>query len=439
MPASTLTGDQVLLHACWHCLGRSPLHIKCDNDASITLPEATCICVTVHKDEFSGPEWQSITTNPVRAVAERLRSRGSTTVLESPWGRSFRKDNKPGVPGDCSSVQFHCRIQNSDLLQLLRVSGHSGVYITPKTWQGDIAKGYAIVWTTGDQEEAKRLSLQVADPLGIVRSKKRFGIRVAEANYEATWATVRPGDASAPPKVEVTGLYKLLSAPPQLRGSDIQDWAKQMGWIVRPLRCSSPGQWLLGSNGPPPPGLLSINQQVVLVQPVAPRSSDKPVVQAGRAPRASPAALPAPDSEDPLASNDPWRSYLSSVGRAPAPSAPPRAAEPPHQQRYDQQETRLQKLEAGLEEVRRGHTAMAQQLSSTQTIVEAQVEQVKGDLNNFARDFQQQLQSNAEAQRQAQAAHQCQMLAGFDEIKAMLAASRPPSVKRPASEDLDGL
>ena len=60
-------------------------------------------------------------------------------------------------------------------------------------------------------------------------------------------------------------------------------------------------------------------------------------------------------------------------------------------------------------------------------------------LSAFARDFQQQLQSNAEAQRQAQVAHQSQMLAGFDEIKAMLAASRPPSVKRPASEDLDGL
>ena len=163
-PASTLSGDQVLLHACWHNLGRSSLQIKCDNDASIALPEAACVCVTVHKDEFSSQEWQSLTTNPVRAVADRLRSRGSTVVLEFPWGRSFRKDNKPGAPSDCSSVQFHCRIQNSDLLQLLRASGHSGVYITPKTWQGEIAKGYAIVWTTGDQEEAKRLSLQVADP-----------------------------------------------------------------------------------------------------------------------------------------------------------------------------------------------------------------------------------------------------------------------------------
>ena len=383
VPASTLTGNQVLLHACWHSLGRSPLHIKCDNDASITLPEAACVSVTVHKDEFSSQEWQGLVTNPVRAVADRLRSRGSTVVLESPWGRSFRKDNKPGAASDCSSVQFHCRIQNSDLLQLLRVSGHSGVYITPKTWQGDIAKGYAIVWTTGDQEEAKRLSLQVADPLGIVRSKKRYGIRVAEANYEATWAVVRPGDASAPPKVDVTGLYKLLSAPPQLRSADIQDWAKQMGWTVRPLRCLSPGQWLLGSNGPPPTGLLSINQQAVLVQAVAPRSSDKPIVQAGRAPKASSAAAVVPDVEDPLALNDPWRSYLSSVGRAPAPSGQQRAPEAPHQQRYDQQETRLQKLEAGLDEVRRGHTAMAQQLSSTQTIVEAQVEQVKGDLSSL--------------------------------------------------------
>ena len=205
-----------------------------------------------------------------------------------------------------------------------------------------------------------------------------------------------------------------------------------MNWTVRPLRCLSPGQWLLGAQGPPPSGLLSINQQVVLIQTVEPRATQRPIVQAGKLSRALPSGSAAAETEDPLTANDPWRTYLSSVGRAPAAPTAARTLDPPNQQRYDLQEVRLQKLEAGLDEVRRGHTAMAQQLSSTQTAVQQQVEQVKGDLSSFARDFQQQLQANAEAQRQAQVSHQAQMQTGIDEIKAMLLAPRASQVKRPA-------
>ena len=298
VPAVTSSGHQVLLHACWHNLGKAQLHAKCDLDATVSLPEAACVCATVFKDEIAVTDWQNLTQNPVRMIADRLRSAGSTATLEAPWGRSFRKDGKACARADCESVQFHCRVQAGDLLQLLRCSGQSQVYLTPKTWQGEVAKGYAVVWAPGDKEEVARLSLQVPDPLGLVRAKRRFGVRVAEAALEAAWAIVRPHQ-DAPAKVEVNGLYKLLSAPPQVRGTDIQDWAKQMGWDVRPLRCMGPSQWLLGASGPPPAGLLSVNQQAVLVQAVAPRQSSKPVVRAGRAPRPVPAASGPAQDDDP--------------------------------------------------------------------------------------------------------------------------------------------
>ncbi|OLQ05799.1 Sodium/hydrogen exchanger 8 [Symbiodinium microadriaticum] len=428
-PAITATGHQVLLHTCWHNMGKSPLHARCENDASIILPDSTCVCATAFQDEFSAAEWQHLTANPVRAVSEKLRTSGSSVTLEAPWGRSFRKNGKASSSSDCESVQFHCRIQTSDLLQLLRFSGHAQVYLTPKTWQGEIAKGFAVVWAAGDREDVIRLSLQVPDPLGIVRSKRRFGIRVAEANFETAWNIVRPNQ-TAPPKVDVTGLFKLLSAPPQVRGSNIQEWAKQMSWDVRPLRCLGPGQWLLGASGPPPSGLLSMNKQAVLVQAVEPRQQSKPVVRAGKLPRAPPSATSAPsEGDDPLTNNDPWRNYLASTGRAISVPAPgPRQAEPPNQQRFDQQENRLQKLEAGLEELRRGHTAVTQQLATTQNVVERQVQ---GDLSAFARDFQHQIQANAEQQRQAHTAHQMQMQTGIDEIKAMLADNRSLAQKRP--------
>ncbi|CAE7263872.1 unnamed protein product, partial [Symbiodinium sp. CCMP2456] len=101
-------------------------------------------------------------------------------------------------------------------------------------------------------------------------------------------------------------------------------------------------------------------------------------------------------------------------------------------------ETRLQQLEAGLAEVRRGHQAVTQQLAHTQAAVEQQVDMVKGDLSTFAVEFRAQLQANAESQRVAQVAHQQQFQQGLDEIKALLASSprprAPPAAKRPADD-----
>ena len=443
VPAQTASGGPVLLHACWHNLGGSKLHVQCTNDATVTVPEDVCVCLTVFRDEVRGSSWEAFVANPVRAVADHLRSSGFKARLEAPFGRSFRADGKACPPLDCTSVQFHCRIPRAELFTLLRLSGHTQVYATPKTWQQEVLPGYSVVWAAGARDDVLNLSLKVPDQLGLVRSKNRLGIRVAEANFAAAWAIVRP-DQEAPPKVEVTGLFKLLSAPPQLRAGDIQTWAAHMKWQVRPLRCLGPGQWLLGAHGPPPSGLLSSNQQAVLVQPVAPRQDNKPILRAGRMPKSQPAEAERPPV-DPFEANDPWKSYLTQqAGRAvtPAPVASSaRAAVPPNQQRFDQQESRLQQLEAGLEEVRRGHRAMAQQVAHTQAAVEhqvLQVEQVKSDLGTFASDFKAQLQANADSQRVAQAAHEAQYQQGLNEIKALLAASQrrgPTPTKRPAEAE----
>ena len=443
VPAHTAAGEGVIVHACWHNLGASPLHVRCTNDASVALPEDVCVCLSVFQDETRVADWETFKANPVRAVADNLRNSGFKARLDAPYGRSFRAAGRPCSPEECTSVQFHCRIPSSELLPLLRLSGHAQIYVTPKSWKNEVLPGFAVIWMQGDKADVINMSLKVPDPLGLVRAKNRLGIRVSEANYKAAWAIVRP-DQEVPPKVEVNGLYKLLSAPPQLRAADIQTWASHMNWQVRPLRCLGPGQWLLGAHGPPPPGLLSMNKQAVLVQPVEARQAAKPILRAGRLPKQAPRAT-APTDEDPLVANDPWKQYLNHQSGQPASGAPAASAQaparspaPPNQQRFDQQESRLQQLEAGLAEVRRGHCAMSQQLAHTQVAVEAQVDQVKVDLASFAADFRTQMQANAAAQRASQSAHEQQFQRGLDEIKALLAGpgarGSTPS-KRPATTE----
>ena len=104
-PAITATGHQVLLHTCWHNMGKSPLHARCENDASIILPDSTCVCATAFQDEFSAAEWQHLTANPVRAVSEKLRTSGSSVTLEAPCkhgGEAFAKMVRRALPRTAS-------------------------------------------------------------------------------------------------------------------------------------------------------------------------------------------------------------------------------------------------------------------------------------------------------------------------------------------------
>ena len=415
VPAVTAQGDKVILQACWHSLGQRKLQVGCDHDAQVSPPEAVCACVSVFQDELDGKQaWQLFTTNPVRAVVERLRASDSSASLEAPWGRSYRLDSKPSSPAECNSIQFHCRVQRAELLALLRLSGHNHVYITPKTWTNEVLPGFSIIWLSGDREEAARSCLQIPDhQLGLIRSRQRYGVRVADASYQAAWAKLKPG-VDQPPKVEVNELYKLLSVPPELRGQDLQEWGKTVKWPLRPLRCLGPRQWLVGAQGPPPEGLHSINSHAVLIQPVAPRAGTKPILKAGRNPRPQ-VAQPGPASAvDPMQVNDPWSQYLSTNAAATPKPAPTRQPDAPTQQRFDLQENRLQKLEAGFAALQKGQTELHQH-------VDQQVVKVRADLNDFHKDFEQQLRANAEQQQQAQALQQSQLQAGIAEIKAMLA------------------
>ena len=73
---------------------------------------------------------------------------------------------------------------------------------------------------------------------------------------------------------------------------------------------------------------------------------------------------------------------------------------------------------------------MAQQLATTQAVVEQQVDQVKDDMNHFAKDFQQQLQANAEQLRSAQVPTRCRCRLALRTSKQCcypLAAPQPPS------------
>ena len=176
------------------------------------------------------------------------------------WGRQFRHSSSIAPAKAADSAHFKARVARNLLDDLLKQSGHNLVFLTPQTWKSEPHPDFSIVWMPGDFQDTSQAALRLPAQLGIAFVKNRYGIRVLRTTFDHSFAALRPG-VSPPIRLDISGTYKLASVPPGVRSADLVTWASKLGWDLKPLK----QLWLIGCATAPPSGLLSMNQQPVLV------------------------------------------------------------------------------------------------------------------------------------------------------------------------------
>ena len=423
VPAFNSVAEPVLLKACLRQLGERKLTCRCRNSAEVTTESAICCAFTAFQDDWTESEWKALTANPVRKVAETWKQVGILSPFTSPWGRSFRSasESPSGAPGD--TMQFHARVCENQLAGLLQKSGFNRIYVTPKSWTGEILPGYAVIWLQATREEISAIAMTLQEQAGLIRSRARLGVRVSEQAYVKAFQHLRPGE-TPPARMPIRNTYKLSGLLPGLRGEDLTTWGNAISWPLRPLRPVGPRQWIVGAAAEVPAGLLSFNEHPILVQKVVPKSNFQPVVCAGRVPETSgPSSAPA---EDPLIHNDPWKQFLQrSKSSAPATTAQPRQVAAPTEEKFKEHERRFEQLEATLQEVTQNQGQLKQDNQQLRKDVQVEVSTFRKEISAFSSEIERQMQANKDAMQQAQYLQQSHMSAGFAEIKALLQAQRP--------------
>ena len=148
-------------------------------------------------------------------------------------------------------VQFSAKVDRPKLLSLLQSSGHNGIYLTPRAWDGKVLDTWAVVWTTADKAETIRLALSLKQQAGLVRSKNRFGVRVASEHFEAAFRQLKPAqDVPEQEQVAVHHFFKISPLPPGADSGSIVLWGRGLGWKLKVLKALGPQQWLIGAATP---------------------------------------------------------------------------------------------------------------------------------------------------------------------------------------------
>ena len=380
--------------------------------------------VTLHKSDFEPDQWQAALSGTPGFVRNRLKQERLDSAIAAIWGKSLRNGRAVASPHQATTIQMHCTIEKSQVPAVLRISGFSHLYFTPKLPNGQLCPTYQLIWVGNDMVRAIAQSAQVTGCLGLVKGKNgSLALRFEKSAYAAAWKTLNPG-VDQPQSTETHKMFKLQGLPFGCSSAMLQEWTKTSGWSCIPFRALGPQSWLVKATQPPAAtDIMLFNGNPLLVTPLEPKTT--PVRQVVLGPKSK--QLPVPPGTDPLQQHDPWKRYPM-----PAPIAPmPRQQDGPTEAKFKAQDEVIAKLQSDISQVaatQQKHAAQVEQrFQEAEQREKIQAAQMQQSLTQMQEGWDQSLQK-------AMQHHSKSMDQQFRELKALFVQSKR---KNPEEEDAD--
>ena len=464
-----MNNEPLIVQGCLHQLGSKHAKVPSDEENIIPETETQVICFTAVKDEISRETWDAICQSPVKHMLRLLGDDVSDVAFVSPpWGRSFQKMSKKVTPDLATTVQFHCRVQRSDVRTLLRASGNGGIYTCPKTEDKQISSDYLVVWTKSSAVDLAVSLSQCENHFGLVRSLKNDntskGIRFARQDFPAAFAKLRPND-DIPSMVSHNHFFRVEPTPLGTTTEQIQAWIDAHGWKAKPVRSINASTWLCVAEKRFDDVFPQWNNKPVLVKWIQQKKDKQPVVLAGNLHK----ILQTPIAEvqtvgtnDTISlQSDPWGNWIKNhggTGLAQNPSGvrpnaglqhvalPPRKIEAPIEDKFQRQDEQMQHIrdvtEKEIQSLKESVQKLEKAVEDQRHVIDHNMESTAGELRAIKADTTQQFQAMADIFREslssAISAHDGAMSAQFSEIKAMISAG-PSSVSPPPKKHKNGV
>ena len=382
------------------------------------------VAMTMWKQDWEQKDWEAIvdqTTVFLRQIWKK--SSIDDSAILSVWGKSMRNNKNPTSALHATSVQVHCTVVKKLLAKVLAASGFNGVYTVPKDDKGRINQEYRVVWCDGDITHLKIMSSKVNKCQGLVKVKDTLGLRFHTSDFKDAWSILCPAKP-LPVDVSINHIFRIEPLPFGCTGEMLVQWLKVMGWMFRPIKASGPRSWIVGASEVPKEHFLVFNGQPVIAKLLPPKQqmSASPIL-AG--PQPSRTAMKPVDG---IFENDPWASY-SGTRTANMAANSNRDLAGPTEQKFQQQEQRMQKLEDVVQQLQNETKKGFEEVQKREQAFQSTL---KKDIMGLRKEIDQSVQGALTQQSQ-------KLDATLSEIKSLFAAG---TVKRgretTTDDDMDG-
>jgi hypothetical protein len=455
--------DPLIIQATLFNLGAKEASTPQTDFEPIPATDSHVVSITAFSDEIHPETWSMILQSPVKIIMKKLLpDQQDFSFLSSPWGRSYQRAGKKVDAKNATSIQFHARVAKTDLRTLLRASGTSGIYTTPKSEDRQILADYQVVWMQQtDVELAVSLS-RCDNHYGVVRSQKgegkNRGIRFAKMDYAAAFAVLKP-DSPAPSLVVPNFLFKVAPTPLGTTHEQIQVWITVQGWDAKPIRALSSTVWLCGAETKFEDIFVQWNDSPVLIRWITQKKGKEPIILAGQLQKETATKATKGQEVDHVGGGlkeDPWKSWIENKGGSGLPHAgnynktstpavvtqPPRRLEAPIEDRFNQHQTAIQELRekndkdtealrSDIAKLEKTITAQQQQVQLNMEMTNAEFRAVRTETQNHLQTLSTTFQDSLQKALQQ---HDHQMYNQFNELKQLMMGQEPklsPPQKKP--------
>ncbi|CAL1169264.1 unnamed protein product [Cladocopium goreaui] len=325
----------VLLHGHLVQLGAQPIvPVFTKESPGVHDVPVTCARVTVFADQWP-QDWSSLADHPFKQVLQVLlplqtcRSEdcqcgrwhpdgmdGNQDVILDVFRRQFFTEaGRPTKHAQANHFSVQIRYLKSQELALLRLSGQNGVFIEPRIQDASSPSDeFQVVWLPQASFASAQHQLQ-CEPmgLGLARSGRRFGLRVAAKDFQALFQKLKPEGQFLSP-----GTRQTWHCGPFPFGSDRKSIGRvfaEWKWQARPLQPAKPiangVMWLVQSVTDPPQTVYNMQHGQVMI-------SKCDSVRAGMAdngtvigPQSTIELCASNTAVDPWTVQDPWQQALN--------------------------------------------------------------------------------------------------------------------------------
>lgn len=441
LPVHDKQGHPSVIAGCMHQLGDKDIELPKDHVSKVIVIKSVTCSFTVYREECDDKLWHMIVESPVKSVLQLLSNEIKEEYLvASPWGRSWKNDRTTCSPSEASSFQFHVRVQEDKLKQVMMASGSGPIYITPKDDNKGLMKGWAVIWLKGCKKDVLvNVTTTDIQHHGLVRTTKGLGVRVLQKDFEVSFKKLRPSDR-VPTSIPATYLFRIQPLPIGMSAEAVEQFTKDQGWPTRALKALGQDTWLVAAELECGKTWLRLNDQVVLVKTVQQASQrPKPVVLAGTKPQSTMKDQESNKSNDPWdqSKNDPWMKYrplsgmqASSQGAASSSGSHQLTlGDPSLAKKLHEQDTHIKTLQQTVQDLK----VMQQKAEGAAVAMQNDMDNkfqkirsdVSGQMQTLSTQFQQSL-TTALAKQDAQIGH------GFEELKALFLSNQSEmTAKRP--------
>ena len=297
----TGTGEPVLIFGAFKNLG--DIQITQHIPGALDQPALICtqvVKVQIFRDEYQGA-WSQLTQSPVRALCQAVprlqfcpgkecgadcpKSHAAVdedldSILMEIWSRTFTKLEGGKVPAlDAQVFGVFIRVPAS-ILDVLLQCGAVGIYFEPRS---DKNKGhderYRVIWLPArTHDEAMHTCRTTIHALGLVRMKKKYGLRVLAEHEEQTFKQIKP-DATWV-NTQVQRIFQLFPLPHGLQRGGVIKLLQDIDWAVKPLQ---PGKgsadamsWQVGAAVPPPQDVITGFGREIIITEITRESKPAP-------------------------------------------------------------------------------------------------------------------------------------------------------------------